>query len=519
MPACSRALVYDSLDEVLPTSPRSTVYENSQAIVNALVVPASSITFDKLIGTGTFGDVKQGKLARQGREPVVVAVKSIRPMAEMTDEALHREFVNEISTMAQLNHEHIVRVLALVVAAPPLVVLEYIPGGSLYDWFRKVQTAPHIDTILTMALHTAKGLLYLADHGVVHRDVASRNVLIRLEEGGRFTCKLTDFGLSRIFDKLVYHSQSSAPIPVRWTPLEGLFYSTFSEKSDMWSFGVLMWELLTYCRVFPYTEFRDDTELVEEIEKGLRLLSPTGTPPKVYQLMCLCWDVDPEKRPTFSQMTSILQGLIKSAPEAKTSTPPQQRPLPALPDPSRYTLIGKNTQDQWAADHEGSIYDSREHVYGEATYASVKKPQKTRLQSGDFEALSEKLDADMALSAVAGKKPSIHHSDSPVGSLERPSLSTVSTSPRRSTITDFPSMDSRPSNQLQPPTMRRSMTDASDLTMPLHSPSSPLNHRVSPVPEHSIPQVGEGTAKRSSTVSRPSLRAFFGLAGSRMILT
>ena len=101
-----------------------------------------------------------------------------------------------------------------------MIVLEFISGGSLYDWLRGTARPPPVAMLLVMAQQAAMGLSYLADHGVVHRDVAARNVLIRFDGPGRFQCKLSDFGLSRVFDKLAYRSKQTTPIPVRWTALE-----------------------------------------------------------------------------------------------------------------------------------------------------------------------------------------------------------------------------------------------------------------------------------------------------------
>jgi serine/threonine protein kinase len=152
-----------------------------------------------------------------------VAVKRLKVSSQQIEEDkdVYAGFLKEMSTMAQLTHENIVRVLALTQQPPPLIVLEFISGGSLYDWLRKAPRRPPLNILLVMAQQVSKGLSYLADRSVVHRDIAARNVLISVESQTKFVCKLTDFGLSRVFDNLTYKSNKTAtPIPVRWTALE-----------------------------------------------------------------------------------------------------------------------------------------------------------------------------------------------------------------------------------------------------------------------------------------------------------
>ena len=202
------------------SSDTDAVYGNAETIIRKLTVSPDEIVLGKVIGTGAFGDVLVAEWRARGQQGVKVAVKRLKVDASHDDAEAQQEFVKEVSTMAQLSHVNIVRVLALTNEPPPLIVLEFISGGSLYDWMRAQTHPAPLNVQLLMGQQAAEGLSYLADHGVVHRDVAARNVLVQWHSASQFVCKLSDFGLSRVFDKLAYRSKQTTPIPVRWTALE-----------------------------------------------------------------------------------------------------------------------------------------------------------------------------------------------------------------------------------------------------------------------------------------------------------
>jgi hypothetical protein len=193
-----------------------SVYGNADAIVESLLVNPNELAFGDVIGTGAFGDVVMATWTQKDGTTATVAVKRVRLSA---DDAVRDDFTAEMSTVAQLAHENIVKVLGLC-ANPPLIITEYIKGGSVFEWLKVADRAPPIPTMLLMSQQVATGLQYLAEHNVIHRDVAARNVLIRFQTSSKFVCKLTDFGLSRVFDKQSAKSKLTSPIPVRWTPPE-----------------------------------------------------------------------------------------------------------------------------------------------------------------------------------------------------------------------------------------------------------------------------------------------------------
>jgi tRNA A-37 threonylcarbamoyl transferase component Bud32 len=230
---CEYAYDADNTDSDAPNAVRSnsktarvdfnvtgeSLYGNADVIVKSLEISASELRLGRKLGSGAFGDVLLANWTPKHADTILkVAVKQIKVDAEDEEEAI-KDFAKELSTVAQLTHENIVHVLA-VVSSPPMLVLEYIPGGSLYHWFKSLAAPPPVHLSLVMAQHVAQGLNYLASRHVVHRDVAARNVLIRFEDGTRFVCKLTDFGLSGVFDRMYRHSMLTTPLPIRWTAPE-----------------------------------------------------------------------------------------------------------------------------------------------------------------------------------------------------------------------------------------------------------------------------------------------------------
>ena len=209
-----------SAPQVVAVADTQDVYANAEAIVKSLNISPTELSLGEVIGSGAFGDVLVATWKpRSTNVGIKVAVKRVK-VTTTNDEAATQDFIKEISTVAQLTHDNIVHVLGLC-TGPPLIVLEFIDGGSLFTWLRGVACAPPLHLSVIMAQQVATGLQYLAERGVVHRDVAARNVLIRFNEAHRFTCKLTDFGLSRVFDRFNPTSVNQTPsLPVRWTSPE-----------------------------------------------------------------------------------------------------------------------------------------------------------------------------------------------------------------------------------------------------------------------------------------------------------
>jgi len=247
------------------------------------------------IGKGEFGDVREGNY--RGKK---VAVKELIKDTSLATQ----KFLTEAKVMTSLQHDNLVRLLGLVIEegkgarSKIFLVTEFMGKGSLLEYLRSRgrQYVTRKDQI-GFAVDTCTGMAYLESKGVVHRDLAARNVLLS-EEG---QAKVADFGLASTVDSTI----DSGKLPIKWTAPEALKHSQFSNKSDMWSFGILLWEIYSFGRV-PYPRIPLG-EVVKHVEKGYQMEAPEGCPQPVYKIMKDAWELDPEKRPTFSSSRDSLE--------------------------------------------------------------------------------------------------------------------------------------------------------------------------------------------------------------------
>lgn len=260
-----------------------------QAFVDAgWMISERDLEIRENIGKGEFGDVMLGIL--NGTQKVAVKILKDREAAN--------KFLAEASLMTSLKHENLVRLLGLVFSSTgsTCIVTEHMSQGSLLDYLRSrgrhYVTQKHQ---INFAYDACCGMEYLERRRVVHRDLAARNVLIARDG----TAKVADFGLARPPAQLDAEHDAAAPkLPIKWTAPEALKYNKFSNKSDMWSFGILLWEIYSFGRV-PYPRI-PLAEVVRHVERGYRMEAPEGCPPDSYELMCRAWAADPAHRPTFA---------------------------------------------------------------------------------------------------------------------------------------------------------------------------------------------------------------------------
>lgn len=242
------------------------------------------------IGKGEFGEVRLGKWRKQKQ----VAVKVLKDSSEA-----------EAILMKSLHHENLVNLLGVVRKKDQIyLVTEYMSKGSLVDYLRsRGRLHVHRRDQINFACDTSAGMEYLERKHVVHRDLAARNVLIA--ENG--VAKVSDFGLARNEKNTALES---AKLPIKWTAPEALKQNKFSNKSDMWSFGILLWEIYSFGRV-PYPRI-PLADVVKHVEKGYKMEAPEGCPPEVYEIMRQAWDLNPEKRPKFVDVKAKLEQLKQS---------------------------------------------------------------------------------------------------------------------------------------------------------------------------------------------------------------
>nr|CDS26764.1 tyrosine protein kinase Btk29A [Hymenolepis microstoma] len=242
------------------------------------------------IGKGQFGVVKRGKFRN-----IPVAVK------QMVENAMNEEdFIEEAKNMRFLNHPNLVQLFGVVLKKRPIMIItEYMKYGSLRDFLRQRQTqfCNRPVVLADICAQVGNGMAYLEREQFVHRDLAARNCLVKSVSRNSVVVKVADFGMARFLLDNVYEPSAGTKFPVRWAAPE-VFQSVYTDKADVWSFGVLMWEVFTCCMENPYHGM-NNSQVYQFIVGGGRLHKPAVCPDRIYVLMLECWQHDRNKRPAF----------------------------------------------------------------------------------------------------------------------------------------------------------------------------------------------------------------------------
>uniref|UniRef100_A0A8C7K3M5 receptor protein-tyrosine kinase n=1 Tax=Oncorhynchus kisutch TaxID=8019 RepID=A0A8C7K3M5_ONCKI len=300
-------------------------YEDPDQAVHefAKEIDASNIHIEKVIGIGEFGEVCSGRLRLQGKREIYVAIKSLK--AGYADKQ-RRDFLSEASIMGQFDHPNIIRLEGVVTRCKPVMIItEYMENGSLNTFLRKHDGQFTVIQLVGMLRGIVSGMKYLSDMSYVHRDLAARNILVN----SNLVCKVSDFGLSRVLEdesEAAYTTQ----IPIRWTAPEAIAYRKFTPASDTWSYGVVMWEVMSYGER-PYWDMSNQ-DVIKAIDEGYRLPPPMDCPVCLHQLMLDCWQRDRIHRPSFTQILNILDKLIRN-PTTTLRRTGGERPVPTLLEP------------------------------------------------------------------------------------------------------------------------------------------------------------------------------------------
>ncbi|KAL0965473.1 hypothetical protein UPYG_G00281740 [Umbra pygmaea] len=261
----------------------------------------TDITMKHKLGGGQYGEVYEGVWKKYS---LTVAVKTLK---EDTMEV--EEFLKEAAVMKEIKHPNLVQLLGVCTREPPFyIITEFMTHGNLLDYLRECNREEvNAVVLLYMATQISSAMEYLERKNFIHRDLAARNCLV----GENHLVKVADFGLSRLMTGDTYTAHAGAKFPIKWTAPESLAYNKFSIKSDVWAFGVLLWEIATY-GMSPYPGI-DLSQVYELLEKDYRMDRPEGCPEKVYQLMRACWKWNPAERPSFAETHQAFETMFQES--------------------------------------------------------------------------------------------------------------------------------------------------------------------------------------------------------------
>ncbi|XP_042538123.1 high affinity nerve growth factor receptor [Dipodomys spectabilis] len=300
------------------------IIENPQYFSDACVhhIKRRDIVLKWELGEGAFGKVFLAECHNllPDQDKMLVAVKALKEVSENA----RQDFQREAELLTMLQHQHIVRFFGVCTEGRPLLmVFEYMRHGDLNRFLRShgpdakllaggEDVAPGplgLGQLLAVASQVAAGMVYLASLHFVHRDLATRNCLV----GQGLVVKIGDFGMSRdIYSTDYYRVGGRTMLPIRWMPPESILYRKFTTESDVWSFGVVLWEIFTYGKQ-PWYQL-SNTEAIECITQGRELERPRACPPEVYAIMRGCWQREPQQRHSIKDVHARLQALAQAPP-------------------------------------------------------------------------------------------------------------------------------------------------------------------------------------------------------------
>ncbi|XP_028330023.1 non-receptor tyrosine-protein kinase TNK1 isoform X2 [Gouania willdenowi] len=329
-------------------APTQSQESNSRAL--PCLIQDSELVLGEKLGSGSFGVVKRGEWHTLSGRVLSVAVKSLRSsMSRQTDTL--KDFLQEVTTMQSLDHPNIIRLYGVVLTQPLKMVTELALFGSLYDTLRSRQYEYPLLRLWLFATQIVAGMDYLETRRFIHRDLAARNVLL----AGKELVKIGDFGLMRGLNDQSDHYVMTAHkrIPFAWCAPESLRVGSFSHASDVWMFGVTLWEMFTYCEE-PWLGLSGRQILWRVEREGERLEKPPDCPQELYSVMRKCWACNPADRPSFAHL-SIMVAEAKPMEVQATRDFAEQRKLTLVTN-DVVTVIEKGLElSEWRGQNQRTL--------------------------------------------------------------------------------------------------------------------------------------------------------------------
>ncbi|KAI5102924.1 receptor tyrosine-protein kinase erbB-2 precursor, partial [Silurus meridionalis] len=286
----------------------------------------------RVLGSGAFGTVYKG-IWTPDEETMKIPV-AIKVLRENTSPKANKEILDEAYVMAGVVSPYVCRLLGICLTSTVQLVTQLMPYGCLLDYVRENKDRIGSQYLLNWCVQIAKGMSYLEEARLVHRDLAARNVLVRNPNH----VKITDFGLARLLDidETEYHADGGK-VPIKWMALESILHRRFTHQSDVWSYGVTVWELMTFgMKPYDLIPARDIPDL---LERGERLPQPFICTVDVYMIMVKCWKIDPECRPRFKELVNNFSAMARDPPRYVVIPNDEQMSLTSLVDSQFYRTL------------------------------------------------------------------------------------------------------------------------------------------------------------------------------------
>ncbi|XP_045915740.1 protein tyrosine kinase 2aa isoform X2 [Micropterus dolomieu] len=294
----------DDYAEIVDEEDTYTMPSISYGVVEArdYEIQRDRIELGRCIGEGQFGDVHQGVYNSPDKPALPVAIKTCK---NCTSDSVREKFLQEALTMRQFDHPHIVKLIGVITENPVWIIMELCTLGELRSFLQVRKYNLDLATLILFAYQLSTALAYLESKRFVHRDIAARNVLVSSVD----CVMLGDFGLSRYMEDSSYYKASKGKLPIKWMAPESINFRRFTSASDVWMFGVCMWEILMF-GIKPFQGVKNN-DVIGRIENGERLAMPPQCPPTLYSLMTKCWSYDPSKRPRFTELKTQLSTILE----------------------------------------------------------------------------------------------------------------------------------------------------------------------------------------------------------------